>query len=162
VVSQDQRRRAIDRLTAACPSFPDWRDDDFFTDDQGAPLGYLIIGELCAHLVANLAAGDYTELDDVLGEAERMIDGDDEYAADLAASGVVEDLYQQVWHAFADGGPRPQVVRDRLGSQCGAYWDSWDAFVTKPRDNGGGPDARRIWADRTHKVPPPPAWYSRH
>src|SRR5207248_3337431 len=90
LVARSDREAAIDRLTDASPSFPNWREEPFFIDDDGSPLGHLVVVELCAYLLDLVEKGRMEELDSVLAEAERMIGGNDDYATDLACAGVVE------------------------------------------------------------------------
>jgi hypothetical protein len=125
------RLEAVNRLLYACPSFPDdWRTDAFYFDDDGNPLGYIVIGALCARLVDRLEQGDNSELRQVLDEAERLAHADDDYARGLALAGVVEDLYNHISHGVYEGRAlRPEWVRDLLGPECRAQWDVWDTFT---------------------------------
>src|SRR4051812_40258373 len=101
------REGPIDRLTGAAPTFPNWRENPWFFDDDGTPLGHLLAIELCAHLLGLLETGQTEELDRVLQEAERLIDSGDQRGADLASAGVVEGLYQMADGRFME------FIRDR-------------------------------------------------
>ena len=139
-VSVLSRRDAVERLTAACPSFPDWRDDESLLHDDGEPIGHAVIAQLCGHLMTMLERGETYELDQVLAEAERISEEGDPEAVDLAHTGVVEDLYNAASWAVASGSSvSPGMIRDKLGPLCKGYWDAWDAFGRREPDPNTAP-----------------------
>jgi hypothetical protein len=138
-VTGGDRRATICRLTDACPSFPDWQQDDFYFDSKGNPLGHLVMIQLAGHLIDRLEQRDTTELEKVLREAERIVtEGDDRatdqprlmsYEHDMVLTGLIEGLYN-IGNVTSDRGGRVRLksMRELLGPECLWWWIAWDMW----------------------------------
>jgi hypothetical protein len=137
--SEGDRKDAICRLTAKCPSFPDWTEDSFYVDDDGTAHGHLVMIQLAGHLLDRLEARDTSELEKVLDEAERIVTEEAgrpgetpemaTYALDMVCTGLIESLYNNANARIEEGRHiRLKAVRERLGPECLECWINWDEW----------------------------------
>lgn len=118
----------LELITSACPSFlsnarflqwkTDWKDD-------ASPPYYLLSSALVRHLIQLHLMKQYDEFDAVFVLVEELHVRGDEYVAEWATIGILEDLQNGNLHP---AGSQPAVFEEFLGPVSKWWWDELNLF----------------------------------